>query len=495
MLNLRSASLIFLSYLYLAKPSYANRIPAEYLLEQARSPSLSEDARLQNYQFPEWTGLLEDLSEKYRIGKADIRVLGQFIANTELYDSSEYSFDRLLYQLTSFLFYEKAESALALIKNIDTKGLSHDQARMIKLLHLSALIEVEDRSSLKSFISALIDTQEIFFQDDRIIFTTLRALKLLSPNFQLEILLQLTNSRISKHALDQVYQQLVRIDAKQVPVAYSKLRILTLASDLNRGLHDWLVKRAIDGALAGVDSNEEVFQRLRLLLRLGENHRAIEIASRELKIRSNTLEQQVSYITILLDAFMQLDELDDTLALASKALVELGYQKKTIPVWERYAMALSESAEYRAAANEYKKIIKLDGQRHFRWYYFWNLYRAKDYKQALALIESLRRPELYSRDFREPEGIYYWQGKTLLKLGRKKQANALFKKMLEHHGDGFYANLISENFTELVSENGQTLPKPTRRRSLVQYDDYVLWRENRNFYLDEIRRHTSFLSS
>ena len=95
-----------------------------------------------------------------------------------------------------------------------------------------------------------------------------------------------------------------------------------------------------------------------------------------------------------------------------------------------------------AAASQYDLAQGARGSSHLlQWQRFWSTYRAKDYVQALKIME---KPGFASkRDGEEEEMANYWRAKIFERQGKKVEAKALFKVVLNSDADGYYGNLVA----------------------------------------------------
>lgn len=105
---------------------------------------------------------------------------------------------------------------------------------------------------------------------------------------------------------------------------------------------------------------------------------------------------------------------------------------------------LADSLRYLRVASEastlYKELSDNSSSDHFRWQTFWTLYMGRQYDEAL---EALRLPETRAPGSRIGEdGVLYWEGSLLSKLGKKKESNEKFAQLMNRFPNSFYASYI-----------------------------------------------------
>jgi tetratricopeptide (TPR) repeat protein len=114
------------------------------------------------------------------------------------------------------------------------------------------------------------------------------------------------------------------------------------------------------------------------------------------------------------------------------------------PVRNNMKEVLADSLRYlnvsTAASTLYKELSESSTSDHFRWQTFWSLYMGRQYDEALAVLQ---RPETRISGSRIGEdGVLYWEGTLLSRLGRKKEANEKYAQLMNRHPHSFYASYI-----------------------------------------------------
>ena len=121
--------------------------------------------------------------------------------------------------------------------------------------------------------------------------------------------------------------------------------------------------------------------------------------------------------------------------------------------------ALRYAGEIKGAAENYGlALVKRDAP-ILRWMHFWNLYRSKQYKAALALLE--KAGYVTPRDGDDRFIIDYWHARILELLQLPEQANSIYRNILSHHGNSFYAAMIAVRHPELTKVDVLSKSLPT----------------------------------
>lgn len=122
-------------------------------------------------------------------------------------------------------------------------------------------------------------------------------------------------------------------------------------------------------------------------------------------------------------------------------LGEFSEKFENLAAQEALADSLVRMRQHRSAAEIYGRLAQSpSADTILRWHHFWNTYLAKDYKEALSLLD--RPGYVPSRDRGIEGGLEYWRGRILEKLGQKKEAEEIYRKIFANTGDSFYAILL-----------------------------------------------------
>jgi soluble lytic murein transglycosylase-like protein len=117
--------------------------------------------------------------------------------------------------------------------------------------------------------------------------------------------------------------------------------------------------------------------------------------------------------------------------------------------YEGLADALARLRLHSVAATMYELLAKSpSADPVLRWHHFWNLYLARDYQAALALLD--RGGYVPQRDRGIDGGLDYWRARILEKLGKSKEAEQYYRNVVLEAGDTFYAVLVQAKKTNLV---------------------------------------------
>ena len=127
---------------------------------------------------------------------------------------------------------------------------------------------------------------------------------------------------------------------------------------------------------------------------------------------------------------------------------------------ESLADSLVRLRAHRAAAKIYGKLAtSTSADPVLRWHHFWNTYLDGDFATALELID--RPGYVPQRDRGIDGGLDYWRAKVLEKLGRKQQAEEIFKRILAANGDTYYSILIQALRPGIIEVRNRTSPPTT----------------------------------
>ncbi len=112
--------------------------------------------------------------------------------------------------------------------------------------------------------------------------------------------------------------------------------------------------------------------------------------------------------------------------------------------------SLRYSGEIRAAAENYGLSLDRRDTPTLRWMRFWNLYRSRQYSEALSMLD--RPGYVTPREGDQQYIIKYWHGRILEQLGRHDEARALFAEVLKFHGNSFYGTMAAIRHPELTKQ-------------------------------------------
>lgn len=127
---------------------------------------------------------------------------------------------------------------------------------------------------------------------------------------------------------------------------------------------------------------------------------------------------------------------------------------------ENLADSLVRLRSHKAAAKIYGRLATSSAADPIlHWHHFWNTYLDGNYAAALELLD--RPGYVPQRDRGIEGGLDYWRAKIYEKLGRKQQADELFKKILSSNGDAYYAILVQALRPTMVETRSKAGPGNT----------------------------------
>ena len=127
-------------------------------------------------------------------------------------------------------------------------------------------------------------------------------------------------------------------------------------------------------------------------------------------------------------------------------------------VQESLGDALRYSGEPLAASEYYGAALAARPTPVLRWMYFWTLLRGKDFRKALALLD---KPGFITpREGDDPLVVRYWQARLLDQVGRSGEAMAIYRDILQHHAQSFYAMAIVTRYPALAQPAGEGTKEP-----------------------------------
>lgn len=118
---------------------------------------------------------------------------------------------------------------------------------------------------------------------------------------------------------------------------------------------------------------------------------------------------------------------------------------------EYLADSLSYGGFKSMASDLYGHIAEKTNNRLLRWHHFWNRYSISDWEQASLLLKRSRTKYVPPRDYLQPHGPLYWRARVLENSNDIKQAEDLYKKLLETHSDDIYGNFIAFRHPQLIA--------------------------------------------
>ena len=121
--------------------------------------------------------------------------------------------------------------------------------------------------------------------------------------------------------------------------------------------------------------------------------------------------------------------------------------------------ALRYAGEIKGAAENYGLALVKRDTPILRWMHFWNLYRSKQYQAALALLE--KPGYVTPREGDDRFIVDYWHAHILELLQMPDQANSIYRNILSHHGNSFYAAMVAVRHPELAKSDALSKSVPT----------------------------------
>lgn len=102
-----------------------------------------------------------------------------------------------------------------------------------------------------------------------------------------------------------------------------------------------------------------------------------------------------------------------------------------------------------SAASLYGLAAKGTNDMLLRWHHFWTTYSAKDFKQALLLLNINNSKYVPPRDQHMPEGPTYWLGRIYERTNQEKEAITLYRDLLSKTSDSVYSEFVLSRFPDL----------------------------------------------
>lgn len=156
-------------------------------------------------------------------------------------------------------------------------------------------------------------------------------------------------------------------------------------------------------------------------------------------------------------------------------------------VREMMAFAYNRLGDFQRASSNFREIAarnNVNTNVNLRWHQFWNLYRAKDWAGALALLDTSKY--VTPQDSNEPNAIYYWRAKVLEKLDHLGAAKQDYMALLKKDGSSFYSVLVQNLYPNLIDDVAPE-EKPVLTASLSTLPEL----DRRSPYMPEPRRDLS----
>lgn len=385
---------------------------------------------------------------------SNLRLASQLIASQNF--EGQQANSQLLLQALNYEFYEEPARALASLAKIDPRSMTKAQNTLWYQIQLRCLITTGQRQAAHKLLQTLIKTNMPVLLTWPAYHEATKLLADLSSNEQIQFYIRIIDRHPNRRVLKDAYQKLMAADYSKFTFEYQFLRRLALSRDVVDGLQGWLADVFEQANIKRFRNHEVDYLRLMLLMRIDELKRAEKIARQLVARNENKRLQHLEYSNILGQILERLNRAGEAFNLYSDLLERYGRNRDTRMIWESYARLLGQSSSFADAAREFGGLVRVDSRRHIRWFYFWYLYRAERYQEALALIERNRNAHIYARDAREPLGIRYWQARIYEKTGRETEALALYRQILRDEGASFYTTLIVGQ-TESEGKGGQRI--------------------------------------
>ncbi|MFW7378198.1 MAG: transglycosylase SLT domain-containing protein [Oligoflexus sp.] len=436
----------FLTTDHLSAKSRFEAEVVQQLLREARSTQMNSlkiiDHEFENVMdFDKWISLSRQADLAEQIDAPNLRLTSQLMA-LESFSQEQRSASQMLFQAMNFEFYQDSARVLSVLDNIDPKLLNKDQRTTWYQLKLRALIKQKKRQEAHDLLSEIRKRKaEVLLTFDSYL-DAINLLQDVSAKEQMQFYVEMVDKHPNRRILKDAYRRMMTTDFKTFSFHYLFLRRLALSRDIVDGMQNWLAQVFENGQIHRYRRYDSDYLRLMLLMRINELDKAENIAKKLVEKNENNRKKHLEFSQTLGQIFERLNRSGESFNLYSDLLERYGRNRDTRYIWENYARLLGEASSFSDAAREYGGLTRIDPRRTIRWFYFWNLYRAERYQDALALIENNIRAQNYSRDEREPLGIFYWQARIYEKLGREKEALQIHRRILKNDGASFYATMI-----------------------------------------------------
>jgi soluble lytic murein transglycosylase-like protein len=371
-----------------------------------------------------------------------LRLNSQLLAQRPL-DQHVDPLSQAFFRALVYDYYQQPKRLLAVLKQISTDDLSGKAKTLWHRLQLRAYAALKPSSEVAAVVKRLMRSNPEVFNDPEIFQLGLRRMKALPQSAGLvDYLVAVIDEHPGRSILETALRELLTSDVANNYFDYPFLKYLALSRDLFKGDPQRLIQFFKSVHIHRYGRYGADYLRIRLLMRIKEFRPAEDLSRRLLSGSTNDRKKHLQYARLLGQILEKTGRSGEAFELYSSMLDRYGRNRRTRKMWENYARLLGSSSSFGEAAREYGGLARIYSRRHIRWYHFWFLYRAGRYHQALSLVEQARYPEHYSRDRREPMGIYYWQARILERLGRFDEAFDLYKKILSQAASSFYGTLV-----------------------------------------------------
>lgn len=216
--------------------------------------------------------------------------------------------------------------------------------------------------------------------------------------------------------------------------------------------------RASNGDIKTLDNTE----RITFLTQARLYREALELAEQELEVSPNSTNPQsrikrAKALSQLGQIQVRMNDWASAARTYGLFLEEFSEQFDYRYALENLADSLVRLRSHMAAAKIYGRLASSSSADPvLHWHHFWNTYLSGNYAGALELLD--RPGYVPARDRGIEGGLDYWRAKIYEKLGRKQQADELFKRILAANGDAFYSILIQALRPTLIEARAKTKP-------------------------------------
>ena len=264
------------------------------------------------------------------------------------------------------------------------------------------------------------------------------------------------------------FQKLQSLDCSRIPPkaryvpSLSYLSRLASNAVLDDGLRQYVYFASMGPVRQGNGDTKilENPERITFLIQARLYREASELAEQELAYAPSSTTPQgrvkrAKALSQLGQIQVRMNDWSSAARTYSQFLEEFSEQFDYRYALENLADSLVRLRSHKAAAKIYGRLATSSAADPvLHWHHFWNTYLDGNYTAALELLD--RPGYVPQRDRGIEGGLDYWRAKIYEKLGRKQQADELFKKILSSNGDAYYAILIQALRPTMVETRAKT---------------------------------------
>lgn len=281
------------------------------------------------------------------------------------------------------------------------------------------------------------------------------------------------------------FRKLQSLDCRRIPAknryAPSLSYLSRLASNavLDEGLRQYVYFASMgpirvgSGELKTLDNSE----RITFLTQARLYREAAELAEQELAIappsgNSQARLKRAKALSQLGQIQVRMNDWSSSARTYALFMEEFAEQFDYRYALENLADSLVRLRSHQAAAKIYGRLAATtSADPVLHWHHFWNSYLAGDYIAALELLD--RPGYVPQRDRGIEGGLDYWRARIYEKLGRKLQADELFKRILAMNGDAYYSILIQALRPTMIEARTRNNPPVTHDEGQEVQDEFA----------------------